>query len=165
MNNGIVVAVLVTGAMAIVVICTACGSAEGEDMQDARPLAETQPARVEFVAAEVKTSPNADHGLEAMELRLTEPADVAELAAFFAEAGQGRTGPLGPVGRIAGTLVRLQRGDGTELTITVDSRYELWSEGRADWPLDERFVPWLRSMQQRERGRQAEREPRSRSVG
>ncbi len=72
-------------------------------------------------------------GLVRMERRtVTDPGQVAALAAYFPGVGEGRVSPSAG-GWKAGYWVKFERADGSSVTVTVDGDGRSWSEGRGDW--------------------------------
>jgi hypothetical protein len=72
---------------------------------------------------------------------VTSGKDVDELASYFPEIGQGKTGDV-PAGWDAAAEFKFFDKEGKEFRAWVDIRYQVWSEGNGDWKI-QRYDPGL----------------------
>ena len=82
-------------------------------------------------------------------ITLTDRKDIADLASFFPEVGQGRRAHRA-AGWEAGLLIEFERPKGKSVRVSVSGNDDLtvWSEGQGDWPVKgdlKAYVATLRS--------------------
>jgi hypothetical protein len=94
------------------------------------------PAPTTYTTASISRTQDSRGNVASGSLTISDPQKIAQLAAYFPNAGTGQRSDESSAWT-ASVTVRLKTTAGR--TVRVRSNYKVWSEGLGDWPLPERF--------------------------
>jgi RNA polymerase sigma factor (sigma-70 family) len=125
---------------------------EGEAPEKDTPRTESA-----FVKAEVTvlTNQQGERRATPLQLTLADPKQIAGLAAFFPEMGQGKTGET-PGGWKVGIQIKFHTARGDPLKVSVHWEGEVWSEGHGDWDVKPGLWDHLNAMVESEKRKEFE---------
>lgn len=122
-------------------LISGCSSQNGQ--QGARPQRRSTDMDGKAIASVTITSYyNAQRQPDRIKKTLKQPENVARLAQFFPQMGQGKESDTA-AGWEAFAAIHFFYMNGAESRITVSFDLDTWSEGKGDWPLSEKFAPYF----------------------